>query len=128
MKQVVFILFLFYSFTSNAQLANTSWSFELSIPNPTPGNISFKSFGATLSIKNPGGGVDDIVEIMGYKIKNDTLYLKKATGLSSCGSEVGAYLFKLEGERLFIEVIDDPCLMRRVAMPKGWIAQVPEIF
>jgi hypothetical protein len=56
---------------------------------------------------------DDIVRIEGsYRVSGDTLVLESAVGPRPCPT--GEYMWRTEGERLFLDVIEDPCDLRRM--------------
>ncbi|MEO6979076.1 MAG: DUF3471 domain-containing protein [Mucilaginibacter sp.] len=106
MKKIVTLLFLFATFNSHAQLANTKWKGTLNIN----GDIAtLFDFGKdTLKITAFANGVT--IENMVYAIADSTLTLKKTEGQSDCDNDVvGKYKFKINGGALSIKLIADAC-------------------
>ena len=54
-------------------------------------------------------------------VKGDTVFLKKLSGSSPCGSEEASYIYSIKDDVLFLKLVNDPCEIRSGAFsPEGY--------
>lgn len=120
---VILILFMFVGVLAHAQLANTRWSGNLTVPESTPVFLNFKTdvFDVHLAESN------ELVETMTYKISGDTIILKKTSGSSVC-PEGSTFTLKyaIQGEQLLLTPLSDDCPERAGAWTKEPFTKVKE--
>ncbi len=113
MKKIIFILFAAITVRSGvAQLKNTRWDGVIKGDNPRNAILDFKK--DTLILYAASG--NEVEETMTYTIVSNTFTIKKIDGVSDCGTtESGRYGFEIQGDKMFIKLIDDPCQDRSSA-------------
>ena len=113
MKTIAFLIciFTFSTVTLSAQnsLANTKWAGMANIPSPLP--VVFEFGKDSLAMKNN----NDVLELMQYSIRQDSLIIKKISGMSPCGDTPAYYKFSIKNNTLFIEPVADSCPERSSA-------------
>lgn len=114
MKKILFsITALIFAQIASAQIANTAWSGNFNIPDPTQMVLQFKSDTLVLSFPN-----NTVLESMTYKINNDTLSVVKIEGQSPCdNTTAGTYKIVMKEKKLFLTVLKDDCPERASAWP-----------
>lgn len=119
-KTLILITVIALSFSVKAQLANTSWIGNFNIPEPAKMILQFKT--DTLSLNYPDGTA---LEIMNYKINNDTLSLRKLDGESDCESSKEAlYKIEIKDKKLNLSMLSDDCSSRISAWPSGGLEKM----
>lgn len=107
-------LLLLISPNIKGQLKNTIWLGELRMPFPMECFYSFQKDTARLSMIE----TNEDFEVMLYHTKSDTLFLSKLYGISPCPIEtIGAYLFRIKDEKLYLKPLDDNCMERAASFP-----------
>lgn len=122
MKHLSTLLIIFlFAFSANGQIENTFWQGTYKVPNPTEMIVQFSHDTLYLNELKTG----EIVEIMNYSIKADTLTVTKISGTSPCSiDEKGIYKLTVKGNLLFISLITDACYGRRSAMPSNALTKL----
>lgn len=114
MRYVFFAILLFLFSGLQAQLTNTAWRGEFLVPAPLACSLAFS--GDSILVANIETG--EILEIMRYKAKGDTVFISKIGGLSSCNLDTeSVYLFRRDEKKLFVTALNDACEERRMAFP-----------
>ena len=104
-----------------AQLRNTSWKGTFTVPEETDLVLQFKK--DSLLVTVPDG--NETVEIMRYKINNDTLSITKLYGRSSCDEGTAAsYQISIKEKKLYVSPLKDNCDIRWAAWPKGGLEKI----
>lgn len=105
-------------------MAGTSWKGTLYIPTPetcalkfgtdTLGLIYFED--RSITKMDARGNPQDItvhdsmtVEQMNYKLRGDTLFIKKINGRSPCDGQPGQYKLTILNDKMTFTAISDPC-------------------
>jgi cell wall-associated protease len=97
------------------KLANTKWNGTINIPEEAPCTFSFKNDTLFAYV----GG--QLFETNTYEERGDTLFMKKITGNSPCGQEVGQYKYEVKDNVLTISTLKDDCEERRNCFkPEGY--------
>jgi hypothetical protein len=108
MRQIVVLfLFLFIAGGSNFLQAQTlkgsSWKFFVQ-----PLNDTFTMrLGVDTSFTTSGAG--ELVIRANYKLVNDTLKIKDIDGQYSCVDGEGVYRYTVDGDKLKLVMVSDPC-------------------
>ncbi len=76
-----------------------------------PFTITFKDGGSCEVAHSSGGGVRGT-----YKIEGDEIEITDAEGDFACPEAVGKYTWKVEGEKLVLTLVGDPCDGRAEAL------------
>lgn len=122
-RLVTLMLLMFVGVLAHAQLANTRWTGNLTVPEATPMYLNFKTdvFEVSLAESN------ELVETMTYKISGDTIILKKTSGSSVC-PEGSTFTLKyaIQGEQLLLTPLSDDCPERAGAWTKEPFTKVKE--
>lgn len=118
MKFLIFAFLVFLHYGLQAQVKSSSWQGTIYVPTPMDCRLDFRTDTAVIRSLESG----EMVEMMNYRTAGDTLYLRKLGGMSPCDFEKEAiYLYRIDGERLLLNVQQDECDARRYAFPKdGW--------
>ena len=106
--KTIAILFCFFAFSTGSlsaqtTLTNTKWTGLANIPSPLP--VVFEFGKDSLAMKNN----NEVLELMQYSIKQDSLIIKKISGMSPCGDTPAYYKFSIKNNILFIEPLADSC-------------------
>ncbi len=121
MRYIIFVLFLSVSVNVKAQLANTKWKGEFTVPDRIECEFLFNADTAFLSSASLGG----VIETMNYRVSGDTIFLSRISGMSPCyGDKEASYLFRIDEKKLFVTVIDDFCDIRANAFPKDGLVMI----
>lgn len=124
MKRLVsLMLFMFIGVLAHAQMANTKWTGNLTIPEATPVFLSFKADVFEVHLAEN----DELLETMTYKISGDTIILKKTSGNSACpDGSTFTLKYALQGEQLQLTLLSDDCPDRASAWTKEPFTKVKE--
>ncbi|GAB2772941.1 hypothetical protein GCM10027275_14870 [Rhabdobacter roseus] len=96
-------------------LANSKWSGTVHAPDPVACVFAFSDNQFVCSVENA------VLESMTYETKGDTLKIKKISGGSPCGEEVGLYKFSINDNVLKLDPIQDACEARPYSFsPDGY--------
>ena len=120
MKRIVLVVFIASFFSSvKAQLTGTKWANKMFVPTLENIIINFKTDTAELQLAETG----EPIEYMAYKVKSDTLFLKKTFGGSPCDDNVAFTLkYEISGNQLKLSNLMDPCEIRSKGWPQSpWI-------
>jgi hypothetical protein len=121
MRKIIFVAII--TFLSNhmfAQIVNTSWKGFFQVPDSMELVLQFKT--DTLMVNTPDS---ETVEMMQYKVQNDTLSLVKITGQSDCMDNSTALCkFEIKADTLFITTLKDDCSQRASAWPLGGLVRM----
>lgn len=119
-KIIIFILVFTSSYLVKAQIVNTSWKGQFNIPDPTQMILQFKTDTLYLNYTD-----NTPIETMSYKIRNDTLTLRKLDGQSECSYDQNAtYKIFIKDKKLFITPLNDDCSMRLDAWPSDGMVEM----
>ena len=119
-KILILIIVIALSASVKAQLANTSWKGNFSVPDPAEMVLQFKT--DTVLLNYPYGTT---LETMSYKINNDTLTLRKMSGQSDCGySKDAVYKIEIKNKKLTLSAISDDCVVRVDAWPSEGLEKI----
>ena len=55
-----------------------------------------------------------------YRVLGDTIQLRDESGPAACPNEVGRYLWRMQGDTLRFQLVDDTCAGRRSAFAGAW--------
>src|SRR3954463_8954470 len=112
----LFIIILFVSaasFSSTAQLKNTKWKGTIMGDNPRNVIFDFRKDSAFVFTVSD----DQLVEAMTYTAGSDWFTVNKIEGQSDCDNATpGKYSFSINGDRMIMKVISDPCGDRYTAL------------
>ena len=114
MKKIFFIiLWATISFVSAAQLKNTKWRGVIRGDNPRTAILDFRKDTVLLTSVSD----DQLIESMTYIADNRSFTLTKINGQSDCdNSTPGKYSFRISGDKMFLQLISDPCSDRSTAI------------
>jgi len=118
-KTLILIITIALSASVKAQLANTSWKGNFSIPDRTEMILQFKT--DTLFLNYSYGGT---LETMSYKINNDTLSLRKLNGQSDCGYSEATYKIEIKDKKLTLSALGDDCVVRVDSWPSEGLEKI----
>lgn len=90
-------------------LAQTRWTGLMSIPSSETVELNFS--GNKFDIYLAG----QVVETSSYQTRGDTVFFRKLSGGSPCGTETGSYLYQIKANKLLFTAIKDDCQERQDA-------------
>ena len=108
MRIVVLLVAIFFSSSLMAQndssIVNSSWKGKMNIPSTIDVVLSFSK--DTLKLYRG----DEVMEVMTYQQKNDSLFIKKVDGFSPCGeNEIWVCKISINKNDLIINTVSDDC-------------------
>jgi hypothetical protein len=124
-KILVLILAIVGTLSAKAQLANTKWAGNMSVPDDVSVVLQFKADSLLLIIK-PRGENEFVGETMTYSLKDSTITLSKVSGNSPCGEDKFTVKYTIKDQQLFIKPLTDPCDARVGSWPKEPFVKVKD--
>ena len=121
MKKIIAALVIACSFQiADAQLANTSWTGSIET-----GNGSMNSLWKITADTSYFYNSDDntLLDVSVFKVQDSTVSIRRVSGESSCGEEVGLYKFTVINGEFKLYLIKDDCADRAGALDKNTFKQ-----